>query len=248
MPHVSGGDFLTERPQSVRVGNNTSNSIMLNTGSPQGCVLSPLLFTLLIHDCASRHKGNQIIKFADDTTVVGLIHRSKESIYREEVKHLEVWCRENNLVFNAGKTKEMVIDFQRSQPVHAPLSISGRTAERMENIRFLRVQTDLNWNKTTSGITKWAQQRLDFLRKLKQASLPINILRTFYIGVVESVLMYCILTWYSSCSMSDKKALQRIVRGSLEFSSPLSKNTSKAAAGTEHRTSSGMPSTLSTHS
>ena len=79
-------DFLTERPQSVRVGNNTSNSIMLSTGSPQGCVLSPLLFTLLTHDCASRHVGNQIIKSADDTTVVGLIHRNEESMYREEVK------------------------------------------------------------------------------------------------------------------------------------------------------------------
>ena len=78
-------DFLTERPQSVHVGNNTSNSITLSTGSPQGCVLSPLLFTLLTHDCASRHEGNQIIKFADDTTVVGLICRNDESMYREQV-------------------------------------------------------------------------------------------------------------------------------------------------------------------
>lgn len=27
-------DFLTHRPQSVRVGNNTSNTIILNTGAP----------------------------------------------------------------------------------------------------------------------------------------------------------------------------------------------------------------------
>nr|XP_049617694.1 uncharacterized protein LOC125992631 [Syngnathus scovelli]XP_049617695.1 uncharacterized protein LOC125992631 [Syngnathus scovelli] len=39
-------DFLTNRPQSVRVGQNTSDVITLSTGSPQGCVLSPLLFTL----------------------------------------------------------------------------------------------------------------------------------------------------------------------------------------------------------
>ena len=31
-------DFLTDRPQSVRVGNNNSNVISLSTGSPQGCV------------------------------------------------------------------------------------------------------------------------------------------------------------------------------------------------------------------
>ena len=64
---------------------------------------------------------------------------------------------------------------------------------------------------------KRAQQRLYFLRKLKQASLPTSILRTFYSGVVESVQTYCILTWYPSCSMSDKKALQRIVKGAERF-------------------------------
>lgn len=39
-------DFLTGRPQVVRVGGNTSGSITMNTGAPQGCVLSPLLFSL----------------------------------------------------------------------------------------------------------------------------------------------------------------------------------------------------------
>ena len=36
-------DFLTGRTQVVRVGNNISTPLILNTGSPQGCILSPLL-------------------------------------------------------------------------------------------------------------------------------------------------------------------------------------------------------------
>ena len=47
--------------------------MILYTGAPQGCVLSPLLYTLITHDCMPRHDSNTIIKFADDTTVVGLI-------------------------------------------------------------------------------------------------------------------------------------------------------------------------------
>ncbi|KAM4612748.1 LOW QUALITY PROTEIN: contactin-4 [Polymixia lowei] len=61
-------DFLTGRPQAVRVGSKTSSTITLNTGAPQGCVLSPLLFTLLTHDCTPSHSSNLFIKFADDTT------------------------------------------------------------------------------------------------------------------------------------------------------------------------------------
>ncbi|KAK3543371.1 hypothetical protein QTP70_018383, partial [Hemibagrus guttatus] len=71
-------DYMTGRPQSVRIGNCISNTTTLSTGAPQGCVLSPLLFTLLIHSL------NHIIKFADDMTVVGLVSKNNESAYREE--------------------------------------------------------------------------------------------------------------------------------------------------------------------
>lgn len=51
-------DFLTGRPQSVRMGDHTSTTLILNTGAPQGCVLSPLLYSLFTHDCVARHNTN----------------------------------------------------------------------------------------------------------------------------------------------------------------------------------------------
>ncbi|KAK3516909.1 hypothetical protein QTP70_028200 [Hemibagrus guttatus] len=65
-------DFLTNRPQHVRSGHKCSTTITLNTGVPQGCVLSPLLYSLFTHG------SNSIIKFADDTTVIGLISDNDE--------------------------------------------------------------------------------------------------------------------------------------------------------------------------
>ena len=76
-------DFLTGLHQVVSVGNNTSSTLILNTVAPQGCVLSPLLYSLFTHDCMARHDSNTIIKFADDTTVVGLITNNDETAYRE---------------------------------------------------------------------------------------------------------------------------------------------------------------------
>ncbi len=96
-------DFLTGRPQAVRVGINTSSTITLNTGAPQGCVLSPILFTLLTHDCTPSHNSNLFIKFADDTTVVGLISNRDETNYRSEVSRLAGWCSDNNLSLNVEK-------------------------------------------------------------------------------------------------------------------------------------------------
>ncbi|KAF7640524.1 hypothetical protein LDENG_00045670, partial [Lucifuga dentata] len=81
-------NFLTGRPQVVRIGSHTSFLLILNTGTPQGCVLSPLLYSLLTYDCAAKHSSNIIFKYADDTTILGLITDNNETAYREEVKAL----------------------------------------------------------------------------------------------------------------------------------------------------------------
>ena len=91
-------DFLTNRPQTVRIGQHISSQLTLSTGSPHGCVLSPLLYSLYTYDCTDTHPTNTIVKYADDTTVVGLISGGDEAPYREEVRRLVGWCKVNNLI------------------------------------------------------------------------------------------------------------------------------------------------------
>src|SRR4029434_8565879 len=99
-------DFLTSRPQVVRMGNLTSSSLTLSTGSPQGCILCPLLYSLYTQDCVATHSYNIILKFADDTTILGLISNNDETAYRDEVRGLAAWCQDNNLSLNICKTKD----------------------------------------------------------------------------------------------------------------------------------------------
>lgn len=62
-------DFLTDRSQRVRINGVLSDPVFSSTGSPQGCVLSPLLFTLYTNMCQGRHENKSIIKYADLRTV-----------------------------------------------------------------------------------------------------------------------------------------------------------------------------------
>ena len=69
------------------------------------CHAGPLLYSLFIDDCVAKHDSNSIIKFADDTTVVGLITNNDETAYREKARNLAEWCQDNNLSLNVSKTK-----------------------------------------------------------------------------------------------------------------------------------------------
>ena len=42
-------DFLLNRPQVVKIGGNLSSSLTLSTGTPHGCVLSPMLYSLFTY-------------------------------------------------------------------------------------------------------------------------------------------------------------------------------------------------------
>ncbi len=66
--------FLTDRQQLVRLGKFSSSTRTISTGAPQGCVLSPLLFSLYTNDCTSKEPSVKLLKFADDTTLIDRPH------------------------------------------------------------------------------------------------------------------------------------------------------------------------------
>ncbi len=207
-------DFLTGRSQVVRMGNNTSSPLTLNTGAPQGCVLSTLLYSLYTHDCTATHSSNVIVKFADDTTVIGLITDNDEMAYREEVSTLTKWCQENHLSLNIDKTKELVVDYRRQSREHTPIAIDKTPVEWVNSFKFLGVHIteNLTWSAHTDAVLKKAHQRLFFLRRLRKFGTSPIILRSFYTCTVESILTGCTTAWFGNSTAGNRKALQRVVR------------------------------------
>ncbi|KAI2648520.1 putative RNA-directed DNA polymerase from transposon BS [Labeo rohita] len=185
---------------------NTIIPILLQTKLNQLSV--PSSISQWITSFLTDNPSVKLLKFADDTTLIGLIQDGEESAYRQEVEQLAVWCSLNNLELNTLKTVEMIIDFRRNPPCTPPLSIMDSTVAAVETFKFLGpiISRDLKWDTHIDSIAKKAQQRLYFLRQLRKFNLPQELLKQFYSAVIESVLCTSITVWFGSATKSDTRA------------------------------------------
>ena len=206
--------FMTSRPQQVRVSSVLSDVMVTNTGAPQGCVLSPVLFTIYTADCRTADASNLQIKFADDTSLTGLLRDSDEAKYRQAVSELVDWCDRNYLELNVTKTEEMIIDFRRKSDDVNPLVIKGEEVHIVSTYKYLGTVIDdkLEWTPNIEACCKKASQRLFFLRKLRQFRVNSTILNLFFQSTVLSMLLYNQLCFFGSAKKADLEQMDKIIK------------------------------------
>ena len=121
--------------------NTTSSVKVVSTGSPQGCVLSPLLFILYTTDCRSIRPNRYFIKFSDDTALLSLL--SNDGVGHGPVLNdFVAWCDRSYLCLNATKTKDMCIDFRKYPPSQSDTVIHDNKVEVVDEYKYLGTTID----------------------------------------------------------------------------------------------------------
>ena len=85
----------------------------------------------------------------------------------------------NNLALNTKKTKELTVDYRKSNDgTYTPIHINGTEVERVTSFESLgvHISVDLSWTLNTSILIKKALQHPFFLRRLKKVHLPPQML------------------------------------------------------------------------
>ena len=207
--------YLTDRTQFVSLGRNyRSDIISSNTGTPQGTVLAPFLFTLYTSDCRTQEVMCPLIKFADDTAMTGLIHNDDDRAYLHQLQSFVEYCNTNFLQLNISKTKEMVIDFRRSVLQPPPVFIDGVEVERVSSYKYLGVHlTDsLTWGDQVDALIKKLNSRLYCLRKMAIFKVRTDVMNMFYNATIYGVWRYCLITWGRNVTKADKERIDGIIR------------------------------------
>jgi len=89
-----------------------SERLPVNLGVIQGSVLGPLLFSIMVSDVKTVSSDNDLIKYADDMTL--LVPENSDTGISEEFEEIKHWAAENKMTINLDKTKEIV--FHRPKP------------------------------------------------------------------------------------------------------------------------------------
>ena len=165
-----------------------------------------------------------MVKYADDTSLTGFITHEDETGYRDENTKFVNWCRDDHLVLNAQKTKEIVFDFRKNRKEVEP--VNGVDIEIVTEYKYLGTYIDshLNWNVNTQKLCSKANQRIYFLRKLKLFNIDRDITMMFYQSAIQSVITFSCIAWVNGLSVGNLNKINRITKSASKIIGTTVKN------------------------
>lgn len=163
--------FIRDRNISVRQGQTISNPVELKAGTPQGSVLSPLLFLIYVNDLAVDPRDQvHVSQFADDLgfwTSAKSIQYVQARLQRALTK-LEDWCSMWRIKINAGKSQVILFN-RRIKPTPFQLSLFGVRLDPQPQAKLLGVTLDtrLTLKAHIDSICDRATKRIRLLYKIR---------------------------------------------------------------------------------
>ena len=142
-------DFLRGRTIQVKVGAELSSKHGVENGMPQGSVVSPTLFSMMINDIFVNmpvDMGRSL--FADDGALWkrGRNVRCVVNKIQDGIRRVEEWGMKWGFMFSVEKNKCMLLTKKRLRE-DSEVKLYGNNLERVESFRFLGVNFDprLTW-------------------------------------------------------------------------------------------------------
>ena len=134
--------YLTGGSQRVKVGSSYSSLGKIKTGVPQGSILGPMLFNIVINDLFLIDLQSGICNFADDNTIYARSKTLEEVIrYLEnDLSSILQWFTENRMAANPEKFQLMFLGLNSDQQMC--LSIDDQITNQCQQVKLLGATID----------------------------------------------------------------------------------------------------------
>ena len=223
--------FLSNRSIQVRIGGEFSRTYSVQNGTPQGSVLSPLLFLLMINDLPDKLTKIETSIFADDTCLFKS-GQNLDTVTRNVQKNLNSlasWCDLWGFKINLDKTVAVLFTHRRGG---CYLEINDERIKMENHAKFLGLIFDakLTWAEHINYLTNRCKKRLNLMRAVAGTTWGASkkSLLTIYRTLIRSVLDYGSIA-YNSASDSNKQKLNSIQTQALQIACGAMRGTAAAA-------------------
>ena len=217
-------DWITElvSKRAVQIVVNTITRAKVVRGCPQGGVLSPLIWNIVVDSLIKKlnERGYTTIGYADDITI--LISGSAENVQCEVMRSafqiVEKWCDDHHLSVNPKKTELILFTNKRKLPELQLPKLFNTKLSLSTQVKYLGVTLDckLNWASHIDIKTKKACIAFCQCRRLvgKKWGLNPKITLWLYTTVIRPSLTYGSVVWWPRTQLTTVKtklqSLQRL--------------------------------------
>jgi len=185
--------YLSDRTQFVSVGGSQSTQCAITRGVPQGSILGPLLFIIMINDLFGSH-DLKMVSYADDTTLMASASSTEElhSKIAAALRNVCRWTNSNKLKLNVSKTKYMIFTNKKINKL-SPISLDNQLVAPCQEYKILGLTLDasLSFKAHVAGVCKRLAFCTHVLRKLGNR-INKNVKRTIYNSYADPHIRYCL--------------------------------------------------------
>ena len=142
-PHIINWylSFLKDRKQRVIYNGVTGNWKSVNKGTTQGSASGPYLFNIFLNDLDfHNHTDFTLDKYADDSTLVVPVSKTKPNVSDMAITLFMDWTKEKKMLCNPSKCKELI--FKKKGP--SPKFSEFQNVKQYECLKILGVTFQSN--------------------------------------------------------------------------------------------------------
>jgi hypothetical protein len=217
-----------ENCMQVKVYDQLSDNFPVDIGLRQGCVLSPLLFSLYINGLIDGLKQKRCGMSCGGTKVPGLLYADDTSLFGEDANGLqqslcilEDWCKEWGMKVNIEKSA--VIHFRRrsAERCRRDFIIGGEVVPLVSTYKYLGcyINEFLDLNVMVADRVEAGRKAASLLLQQMRSSVGMLFGQSFkklFDCMVQSVVLYGSEAWGCNASLSSLDHLQlRVFRSFL---------------------------------
>ena len=190
--------FLTNRTQTILVNSSRSQPCQVKSGVPQGSVLGPLLFLILIGDIDRNIAKSFLSSFADDTRIGCHITSLEDTqALQQDLQAVYTWTSENNMELHGDKFE--CLRYGPNEEIRTSAQYTSNTGaiiSEKEHVRDLGVAMDRKGDFTghIANIVAEAKKQCSWIFRTFNTR-EITPMLTLWKSLVQSKLEYCSQLW-----------------------------------------------------